>query len=111
MAQELGVKKAVFHWFSGPLDVLDNIMEVGYFISASPAAEYSPAHKQAIAKAMVDSLLLETDSPVAYKGVAAEPADVLRTLKAVANLRNSSEELIAVKTTSNAKGLFQLEFE
>ena len=111
LAQESGVKKAVFHWFSGPLDVLDKIMEVGYFISASPAAEYSPAHKQAIARATVDRLLLETDSPVTYNGVASEPAHVIRTLKAVAELKKSAVELIAETTSNNAKGLFHLKFD
>lgn len=111
IAQELNVNKAVFHWFSGPLDVLDKIIAAGYLISASPAAEYSPPHRQAIAKVPVEKLILETDSPVAYKGIVAEPSHVLKTLKAVATLRNSSEELIAVKTTSNAKGLFQLEID
>lgn len=108
LAQESKVKKAVFHWFSGPLEVLDKIMAAGYFISASPAAEYSPPHRQAIAKVPVEKLILETDSPVAYKGVAAEPAYVLKTLKAVAGLRHLTEELISVTTTNNARSIFQI---
>lgn len=111
MAQNVKVNKAVFHWFSGSLDVLDKIIAAGYLISASPAAEYSPPHRQAIAKVPVDRLLLETDSPVPYKGVVSEPVHVLKTLKAVANLRNSSEELIAASTTENARKLFHLELD
>ncbi|MBF8264905.1 MAG: yjjV [Dehalococcoidia bacterium] len=108
MALALKVERAVFHWYSGPMAVLDKIVASGYFISASPAAEYSLPHREAINKAPVDRLLLETDSPVAYKGVASEPAHVLRTLKAVVDLKNSTEEQVAIATTSSAKSLFGL---
>ncbi len=39
LAKECGVEKAVFHWFSGPEDVLDGILDSGYYVSATPAVE------------------------------------------------------------------------
>jgi len=33
---EKKIKRAVFHWYSGPVDLLDKIMSMGYFISATP---------------------------------------------------------------------------
>lgn len=35
---------------------------------------------------LIENLLLETDSPVDYEGKAAEPADVRKTLEAVAKI-------------------------
>ena len=37
MVRESGVEKAVFHWYSGPPDILDNIIDNGFFISATPS--------------------------------------------------------------------------
>lgn len=108
IAKEVGVRKAVFHWYSGPLEVLTNILDSGYFISASPAVEYSKAHREAIEKTSIENIVLETDSPVKYKGVEAEPATVLKTLKLVASLKKLSEEKVSEQTIKNAVELFQL---
>jgi len=106
--REFGLQHAVFHWYSGPVDVLDMIVESGYLISATPAAEYSRHLRRAVAHAPISSLLLETDSPVKYEGKESEPADVFRSLKAVAELKATPVEEIAEETTKNAVKLFGL---
>lgn len=108
LVKESGIKEAVFHWYSGPLEVLHSILDDGYFVSATPAAEYSKAHREAIESTPLDSLLLETDSPVKYRGVEAEPATVLKTLKFVATLKDMPEKTVSEKTTENAVELFRL---
>ena len=37
MVRDAGVKMAVFHWYSGPLDILKSIIDSGYYVSATPA--------------------------------------------------------------------------
>lgn len=109
--QRAGVRRAVFHWYAGPLDVLDSLLEKGYLISATPAAEYHPDHRRAVAAAPLKNLLLETDAPVEYgreSRYRAEPADLLRTLHAVAELKGISEEELARISTENAKAFFNL---
>jgi len=108
MVKESNVRRGVFHWYSGPLDVLRSLLDDGYFVSATPATEYSKAHREAIRNTPLDSLLLETDSPVKYKGVEAEPAAVFKTLKFVAALKSLTEEVVSEKTTENAIKLFGL---
>jgi TatD DNase family protein len=71
-----GIKRSVFHWYSGPLDFLEEILNNGYFISATPALVYSPPHQEAIKRAPLERILLETDSPVSYQGKEARPKDV-----------------------------------
>jgi len=105
---KMGIKKAVFHWFSGPLDVLKNLLDQGYYVSATPAAAYSKEHRAAIEKTPLENLLLETDSPVTYAGEPAEPAHILKTLSAVAQLKNEKEETVAEKTTENARSVFKI---
>ena len=104
--------KAVFHWFTGFSSVLRDIIGSGYFISATPAAEYHEEHRRAVRETPLDSLLLETDSPVSYgreTRYRAEPADVVRSLGAAAQLKEVDEAAIAEQTTRNATILFPLD--
>ena len=112
MALELKVTKAIFHWYSGPEDVLADILKQGYLISAAPSAEYSPEHRRAIRAAPLEKLLIETDTPVVYKPLsgryASEPKDVLRTLRAVAEIKEIDQTQVAEQTHANTIKFFEL---
>jgi TatD DNase family protein len=113
LAVEAQLEKAVFHWYTGPLSVLKDIIAHGYFISATPAIEYHPEHQQAVKETPLSHLLLETDCPVVYaRGREGEfkssPADVIRSLMGAAALKGIGEAEIAEKTTGNARRLFGL---
>jgi len=105
---EAGIEKAVFHWFSGPLDVLKKLLDQGCYVSATPAVAYSKEHRMVIENTPLESLLLETDSPVAYQGETSEPSHILKTLSAVAQLKDEKEETVAEKTTENARLIFKI---
>ena len=112
LVQEAGVEKAVFHWFTGFSSVLKDIIDGGYFVSATPAAEYHEEHRRAMREAPLQKLLLETDCPVTYgREVRYEsrPNDVLRGLKAVSQLKGVDEAVIAEQTTRNAIEFFSLD--
>ncbi len=111
LAEDAEIQKAVFHWYTGPTSVLKDIVHRGYLISATPAAEYHQEHRRAVKTVALENLLIETDSPVSYGAEVkwkAEPADVLRTLKAAAQLRGISEQELAQITTNNAIKFFDL---
>ncbi|MCA9400814.1 MAG: TatD family hydrolase, partial [Candidatus Omnitrophica bacterium] len=42
IALEVGVTRAEFHWYSGPVDILEEIIEAGYYVSTSPSVAFSP---------------------------------------------------------------------
>jgi TatD DNase family protein len=109
MTIEAEVSKGVFHWYSGSLEILESVLSSGYFISATPAAAYSKEHQAAIAQTPLESLLLETDSPVEYQGIKSGPVDVLKTLEEVARIKEIGKELVAKTTTENALKFFELE--
>jgi TatD DNase family protein len=106
MTVEAGVKKAVFHWFTGSQDDLKKLLDSGYYVSASPAAAYSKEHRAIVEYAPLERILLETDSPVSYKGEAANPSFVLKALAAVAELKKERQEKVAEATTENAETVF-----
>ncbi|MGA8848944.1 MAG: TatD family hydrolase [Dehalococcoidia bacterium] len=114
LVQDVDIDKAVFHWFTGFSSVLRDIIESGYFVSATPAAEYHEEHRRAVKEAPLPRLLLETDCPVAYGRTAryeSQPADILRSLEAVSQLKGIDEATIAEQTTGNAIGFFSLDIE
>ena len=106
MVAESGVEKAVFHWYSGPLDILDRILEDGFLVSATPALAYSPPHWAAMARAPLDKILIETDSPVTYGDNISEPADLKITLRELSHLKNFPQEQLASVTAKNARRFF-----
>lgn len=114
IVRDSGVSRAVFHWYSGPLSVLNQIHSKGFFTSATPAIEYGAEHSNVIKETPFEQLMLETDSPVVYhRGTAlarpSEPADVaIRVLEAVAKLKGVEPDEVAQRTTENAIRFFGL---
>jgi TatD DNase family protein len=109
MVCERGVRKAVFHWYVGSLDLLERILEKGYLISATPALRYSPPHQQAIARTPLERILLETDTPVKVEGKETRPKDVSISLQEVARLKQLEPSVVAEQTTDNACHFFQIQ--
>ena len=112
LVQDTAVEKVVFHWFTGFSSVLRDIISSGYYISATPATEYHEEHRRAIREVPLNRLLLETDCPVTYGREAryeSMPVDVIRSLKAVAQLKETDEATIANQTTRNAIRFFSLD--
>jgi TatD DNase family protein len=107
MLIEKRIERAVFHWYSGAIDLLDEILKRGYYISATPALSYSPPHQEAIRKAPLEKILLETDTPVSYQGKKARPKDVWITLREVARLKEVDLLTVADQTTTNASIIFR----
>ena len=112
MCHQLEIEKAVFHWYSGPIDILRLALDRGYFVSFTPALEYSKQHKEAAEFAPVDRIMIETDSPVPFRAGSvkenAQPKDVFRSLKYLAEIKSISEEELAKKTFENSVQFFNL---
>lgn len=110
LAVEHGPETVVFHWYSGPLDVLSELLDGGYYISATPAAEYSRDHRAALENAPLERIIIETDSPVYMRNRRrnSEPADTVVTLGALAKLKDADENEVARVTTENAKKIFRI---
>ncbi|MDP2653922.1 MAG: TatD family hydrolase [Candidatus Omnitrophota bacterium] len=114
--RESGVKKAVFHWYSGPVDVLEKILAAGYLVSCSPSLAYSPQSREAIAHAPIEQTMIETDSPVFYRfsadgddGFQATPKDVFRTLEAYCELKKVDRDRALEILNRNARSFFGME--
>jgi len=99
---ELGAKRAIIHWYSGPLQELEKLIEKGLYFSIGVEI-LSNSHIQAITKAIpATQLLTETDNPGGYRWLTGElgrPAIIRSVVKMVSDIRawdqKETEELIA----------------
>jgi len=104
-----GISRLVFHWYTGFSSTLAELIEAGYYISATPAAEYHDEHRRAVREVPVDRLLLETDCPVHYgreHRYRSQPSDVVRSLGAAAQIKGMDESALAGIATANTARLF-----
>jgi TatD DNase family protein len=108
MAAEAGIEKAVFHWYSGPVEILDKIVASGFYVSATPALAYSSHHQAAMSRAPVERILIETDAPVQYGDHFSQPADLHGTLLHLSRIKNMPEDQLAAIVTKNTKRFFGL---
>ncbi len=108
MVREAGVIKAVFHWYSGPLEVLEEILADGFYISATPALAYSPPHQAAVQAAPLSQILIETDAPVEYQGKVSEPADLWTTARELSRVKRVEVSQVIDITTDNARKFYNL---
>lgn len=61
--KEYSIKNVIFHWYSGPIDLIPDIIGEGYYFSINEAMTLSPNGKRIIAAIPRDRLLTETDAP------------------------------------------------
>lgn len=99
-----GVKKAIVHWYSGPMDVLGEMIAEGYFFTVGVEVLYSEKI-QAIARAVPPrQLLSETDNPGGHRWLAGEvaPPDIIAdVVAAVARLKGLPPEKMEALIQAN----------
>jgi TatD DNase family protein len=57
------VKYAVFHWYSGSISLLEDILASGYYLSLNPSMLKSKKGKEIISNTPLERILIETDGP------------------------------------------------
>lgn len=104
----------IFHCYSGSAEMAAEIVKKGFHISFSGVVTFKNADKlrRAAAAVPLDRLLIETDcpylSPLPYRGKRNEPAYVVETGKALAELRGVTVEEMARLTWENACRVYRL---
>lgn len=104
----------VIHCFSGTRAFAEAAVELGFLISFSGVITFKKAEdlRETARRLAIDKLLIETDSPflapVPYRGRRNEPAYVVETARAIAELRGTAAEEIGRVTSENFARLFKL---
>ena len=64
LLDELGAKKVIIHWYSGPMDVFKEYIERGWYFTFGIELCHSQYIRELAAAAPIDRILPETDNPV-----------------------------------------------
>ncbi|HWH79890.1 MAG TPA: TatD family hydrolase, partial [Candidatus Binatus sp.] len=112
LLEKYDVRRAIIHWYSGPLDILQAMIDFGCYFTIGVEVQYSDYIKT-IAKLIPNHLLLtETDNPGALKWLKKNdevgmPKAIIEVVKRVAELRNSTPAQIEKTIHSNFTRLIQ----
>lgn len=104
----------VLHCFWGDRESAEKALDMGFYLGVGGPVTFKSAEalRQVLAGVPVERLLIETDSPylapVPYRGKRNEPAYVVESARALAQLKGLSFEELADLTTQNARRLFRL---
>ena len=98
--------KVLLHWFDGNMNAIHEAIRRKYFFSAGPAVLFSREYLSKAVLIPLNLLMLETDSPVEFKGKKAMPFWVKRVAQKLSEEKNIPLEEIEQKTTENAEKFF-----
>ena len=106
LLERYDVKRAIIHWYSGPMDVLRAMIEYGCYFTIGVEVLYSDYIKE-IGRTIPDHLLLtETDNPGALRWLKKNdeigmPRAIKDVVAALATLRQTAQDEIASLVHAN----------
>jgi TatD DNase family protein len=110
-----GLRRIVFHCFSGSAEQAKVVLDRGYYISFTGVVTFRNAEtaRQAAMVVPVERLMLETDCPYMSpepmrKQKVNEPALMIHTAKFVAQLKDMDVESFAQASTATSRAFFNL---
>ncbi len=105
---ERGATRVQLHAFDGRAAKGLAAVEAGYFFSVPPSVIRSAQKQKLVRRLPLDCLLLETDSPVLGPDASQrnEPANVIVSLQAIAQIKGLEEADVAAMLTENTVRLY-----
>lgn len=103
----------VMHCFTSSWDLAKTMLDRGFYFSASGILTFKNAEsvRETFAKIPMDRIVVETDSPycapVPYRGKICEPAFVIETARALAQIKNLQTDELKKILFENTKCLYK----
>lgn len=106
--------RGIFHCFSGTLENAMDIIDCGFMLGIGGVITYKNAGlAEVVAQLPLEKMVLETDAPyltpVPFRGKRNESSYLKYIVSKIAQLKNVSEEKVAMITTANANMVFNPE--
>ncbi len=102
LLEEFNIQEAVFHWYSGPLTVLNKIVQSGHYFSINPSMVRSKKGRSIIDRIPLDRILTESDGPhIQLRNQPVRPTDIKDTLKVLSGIWGMSFEESEAQVRSN----------
>ena len=108
MLRRADVDRAIIHWFTGPLQLLETIKDYGYYITINPAVAIQRKHQEVAKTADRRIVLLESDGPYEYRGMRLAPPVIKNTVEKLSELWEGPKDYVVEVVETNAKRLWRL---
>jgi TatD DNase family protein len=112
LLKQYGPATGVVHSYSGSLEQAQQLIKMGFMLGIGGPITYPRSNRirALVQEIPLEYLLLETDSPdqplFGEQGRRNEPMHLPKIAQAIADIKNSSIEIVAEITTENAMRLF-----
>jgi len=104
-----GVDTVIYHCYSGSVETMREIVDMGYYISLATLVCFSEHHRVLATEVPPENLLLETDSPhLSSRKGRNEPAFIVDSIPVVAQLKDMEPAEIAKLATENVRRAFNI---
>ena len=105
---EKGTQKVHLHAFDGKASTTLPAVEAGFYFSVPPSIVRSRQKQKLVKQVPLSCLMVETDSPVLgpESGKRNEPANIIHSIKAIAEIKGVSEEEVREKVFENTVRLY-----
>ena len=105
---EKGAQKVHLHAFDGKASAALPAVEAGYYFSVPPSIVRSRQKQKLVKQIPLSCLMVETDSPVLgpESGQRNEPANIIYSIKTIAEIKGVDEEKIWEKVFENTVRLY-----
>jgi len=99
---ENNIGNAIFHWYSGPLTLIDEIVKAGFYFSINPAMIKSESGNKIIKRIPQNHVLTETDGPfIELNERTVHPSDVKLVEIYLSSLWQKSQEEVSTIIKNN----------
>ena len=106
----MGWARGDVHFFAGTLEEAKSFVDFGFTLSFTGVITFTHDYDEIIKNTPLDMIMSETDSPyvspVPYRGKRNEPSYVREVVKKIAEIKNLTENEVALAIMSNAKRVF-----
>ncbi|MEM1740070.1 MAG: TatD family hydrolase [Desulfurococcaceae archaeon] len=102
------INRAYFHWYTGPLDLLRQIEEIGFYVGFNPAWQIQQKHREILVHANLEYLITESDAPYNYRGLIMTPDLIKKSIEYIATVKKTSVDYVEKVIYSNLKRLFKM---
>jgi TatD DNase family protein len=108
LLEESGVKKVMLHMFEGRKHIIKKAAELGYYFSVPAILNKSQHFQMLVDIVNINQLLTETDAPWMgpTAGVPNEPANVVETVKKIAEIKKMDPKEVEENLYLNYQRLF-----
>lgn len=99
---EYKIQNAIFHWYTGPVNLINEIVDNGYYFSINPAMIRSENGKKIINQIPKHRLLTESDGPfVLIENEPIKPKDIILVQEHLSKLWNMSINKVDEQINNN----------